>query len=234
MKDTGLYEEKDIALEPLNDFHPYVPLSEVVFQTLKEAILKGSLEPGLLLSENKIAAKLNVSRTPVREALRRLEQENMVTTLPGRRMIVSIPTVQDVEEIYEIRLLVETEALRRITPQHDSIIRQLEHCLKIADTQLQTKDSIGLGTTNSEFHSILVSALNNRRLVQLIDSLQDTIVRYRFYSLTNHKWAEESESEHREIVECLKNGNTEGAIQVLRKHLMTAKEVLVSIISENA
>lgn len=94
---------------------------------MKEAIVKGSLEPGQLLSENKIASKLKVSRTPVREALRRLEQETMVKMLSGRRLIVSVPSVQDVEEIYDLRLMVETEALRRIS-QDDGLIQQLEDC----------------------------------------------------------------------------------------------------------
>ncbi|MDQ0217689.1 GntR family transcriptional regulator [Peribacillus cavernae] len=225
--------EDELNIESPGDFPPYVPLREAVFQTLKKSILNGSLKPGQLLSENKIADKLSVSRTPVREALRVLEMENMVSILPGRRIIVSIPTIQDIEEIYQIRLLVETEALRNITPDHVSLIEQLEACLEIADTQLTSKDPAGLASTNSEFHSILVSSLGNRRLEQFIDTFQDTIVRYRLYSLSNIKWAGESEAEHWEILQYLKNKNTERAIQVLEKHLLTAKEVLTSIISEN-
>ncbi|PLR77054.1 hypothetical protein CU633_12630 [Bacillus sp. V3-13] len=225
--------EDELNIDSPGDFPPYMPLREAVFQTLKKSILNGSLKPGQLLSENKIADKLSVSRTPVREALRILETENLVTTLPGRRIIVSIPNIQDIEEIYQIRLLVESEALRSIASENDLIIQQLEECLKNADTQLRANDLTGLANTNSEFHSILVSALGNRRLEQFVDTVQDTIVRYRLYSLTNLRWAEESEAEHWEIVESLKNNNPERAIQVLDKHLMTAKKVLIAMTSKN-
>ncbi|PLR86558.1 hypothetical protein CVD25_03580 [Bacillus canaveralius] len=225
--------EDELNIDSPGDFPPYMPLREAVFQTLKKSILNGSLKPGQLLSENKIADKLSVSRTPVREALRILETENLVTTLPGRRIIVSIPNIQDIEEIYQIRLLVESEALRSIASENDLIIQQLEECLKNADTQLRANDLTGLANTNSVFHSILVSALGNRRLEQFVDTVQDTIVRYRLYSLTNLRWAEESEAEHWEIVESLKNNNPERAIQVLDKHLMTAKKVLIAMTSKN-
>jgi DNA-binding GntR family transcriptional regulator len=233
MGNNTLFYEDELNISTLGDFPRYVPLREAVFQTLKESILNGNLKPGQLLSENKIASKLSVSRTPVREALRILEMENLVTTMPGRRIIVSIPRIQDIEEIYQIRLIVETEALRRITPDHMSIIKQLEECLMTAENHLQTNDSVGLANSNSEFHSILVSTLNNSCLEQFVDSLQDTIVRFRLYSLTNDRWAQESEADHWEIVKYIKNGDIDEGVRVLQNHLNTAKEVLTSIISKN-
>src|SRR5215204_2916407 len=94
--------DNDIDMEGLDrdgldGFSAYLPLREVVARTLKRAILDGSLRPGQPISENKIANKLSVSRTPVREAVRMLETENLVTLLPGRKVIISIPTVQDIE-----------------------------------------------------------------------------------------------------------------------------------------
>ncbi|WP_062234654.1 GntR family transcriptional regulator [Fictibacillus sp. FJAT-27399] len=224
--------EDDLNIDSPGKFPPYVPLREAVYQTLKKSILNGSLKPGQLLIENKVATKLSVSRTPVREALRMLETDNLVTIMPGRRIIVSIPRIQDIEEIYQIRLMVETDALRNITSENHSIIRQLEKCLENA-AQHQDSDSVEFAQRNSEFHSTLISSLNNRYLEQFVDTLQDTIVRYQMYSLTNDKWAGKSESEHWDIVQCLKKGNTEGAVQVLHKHLTTAKKVLTSILSEN-
>ncbi|WP_261133992.1 GntR family transcriptional regulator [Bacillus sp. Marseille-Q3570] len=221
----------ELDIESLEEFPSYVPLGEAVLQTLRKAILDGSLKPGQLLSENKISSKLSVSRTPIREALRFLEKENLVSVLPGRRVIVSIPTVREIEEIYQIRLIIETEALRLISHSNDTIIQQLETCLKTAETQLN--DPIHLGKANSNFHSILTSSLDNSRLEQFLDSLQYTINRFRYYSLKNDQWAKDSENEHWEIIKYLKNNQTEEAIKVLRKHLLTAQKVLVLFISEN-
>ena len=85
---------------------PRLPLRITVAAKLKQAIVSGHLKPGTLLSENRLAADLGVSRTPVREVLKALEAEGLVTVLPGRKLIVSVPTERDVDEIYDIRLMV--------------------------------------------------------------------------------------------------------------------------------
>ena len=125
--------EGDLDIVPLDYVPSYLPLREAVFLTLKKAILEGSLKPAQPLSENKIARRLSVSRTPVREALRMLEADNLVTFLPGRKVIVAIPSRRDVEEVYEIRSIVEREALRRITPDQRDLIRELEECIDEAE-----------------------------------------------------------------------------------------------------
>lgn len=218
--------EEEIQLEPLGEVPAYLPLREVVFQTIKKAILNGKLKPGQQLSENLIANKLSVSRTPVREAFRSLENENLVSVLPGRKVIVSIPTLEEIEEIYEIRMIVEMEALRRILPDNINIINRLEACVINAELHLKDENVEELNHINSEFHLTIISALQNNKLQQFIHSLQDTISRYRFYSLKNAKWARGSELEHVQILNHLKQGETELAVGVLRKHLSTAKEVL--------
>lgn len=124
----------------LNNYPSYVPLRETVFGSLKKAIVEGLLKPGQAIVENKIATELSVSRTPVREAIRMLETEGLVTFLPGRRAIVSAPTVREVEDIYEIRLLVETEALQRITSGQTELIKELEEYTQMADIYFERGD----------------------------------------------------------------------------------------------
>lgn len=218
-----------LNLAPLEDFDAYVPLRVAVLTRLKQAILDGVLKPGELLSENRIATQLSVSRTPVREALRALEQENLVTMLPGRKVIVSVPSAEDIDDIYDIRFIVESEALRRITPARTDLIERLEACIARQEAALERRDTHALREINTEFHMIFVSVLNNRRLRQFIDSVYDSITRFRLYSLENPEWAEHGSQEHRRLVELLKAGDTDGAVAMLREHLDAARNIVTKM-----
>jgi DNA-binding GntR family transcriptional regulator len=216
---------------PLDDVPPYVPLREVVFLALKKAILEGSLKPGQQISENKIASKLSVSRTPVREAIRILERDNLVSILPGRKVIVSVPSKRDIEEIYEIRSIVETEALRRITPDRKNLIRELEACIDEAEGLRKEGNLQEMAKANHRFHLAIISALENQRLQRFIDSLNDTISQFRSYSLTP-EWALESENEHKQIISNLKSGNREEAVSILHHNLTKPRHMLSDLFSE--
>jgi DNA-binding GntR family transcriptional regulator len=226
---TETTDESPLNLEPLEDFEAYVPLRVAVLTRVKQAILDGVLKPGELLSENRIANQLSVSRTPVREALRVLEQENLVTMLPGRKVIVSVPSPEDIDEIYDIRFIVESEALRRITPDRTDLIERLEACVARQEAALERRDLRALRSINTEFHMLFVSVLNNRRLRQFIDSVYDSITRFRLYSLENPEWMEHGSQEHRRLVELIKSGDTEGAVQMLRQHLDAARNIVTKM-----
>lgn len=215
-----------------DQFASYIPLRVAVLDKLKRAILDGTLKAGELLSENKIAADFGVSRTPVREALRVLEREGFVTMLPGRKVIVSVPSPQDIEEIYDIRLIVETEALRRIRPEHQDTIAALERCVAEAEEALRHGNIAELQRINTAFHMTLVAALDNERLRRFIDSVHDAAARLRLYSLGERDWAQDSEEEHKQIVALLKQGNNEGAVQVSRRHLEKGAGIVRKMFSQ--
>lgn len=219
------------SLASLSDLETYVPLRLAVFRRLKHAILEGALTPGMLLSENKLAADFAVSRTPVREALRVLEREGLVTVLPGRKVVVSVPSRQDIEEIYDIRLMVEAEAIRRIRPGDRQLFEKLDKCLGDSALALQKKDLQQLERINTAFHTTLVSALSNQRLRHFIDSLHDTAARLRGYSLTKKGWARKSVEEHKRLVSLLKKGQNEAAIRLLRRHLETGAKIVEGMFS---
>lgn len=223
----------DLDIGPLDNVPPYVPLREAVFLELKKAILEGSLKPGQQISENKIASKLSVSRTPVREAIRILERDNLVSLLPGRKVIVSVPSQRDIEEVYEIRAIVETEALRRITPESTELIQNLEQCIDEAERLRKEGNLREMAQANNRFHLTIMAALENQRLHQFIDSLNDTISQFRSYSLTPD-WALKSEQEHRQIISNLRSGNTETAVSLLRHNLMKPKQMLSELFSKES
>lgn len=192
---------------------------------IKKAIMDGTLKSGELLSENKLAADFVVSRTPVREALRVLESEGFVTVLPGRKIIVSVPTQRDIEEINDIRLLVESAALRRITPQDKDIFERLDECLDNAMIALRKNDFAELERNNTVFHMTLVSALGNQRLYNFVDSINDAAERMRRYSLAKKDWAKRFVQEHKDIVALLKKGKSEAAVTLLKKHIAASSEI---------
>ena len=213
-------------LAPLSEFTAYVPLRIAVLTQLKRAILEGALTPGELLSENKLAADFAVSRTPVREALRVLEREGLVIVLPGRKIVVSVPSKQDIDDIYDIRLIAETEALRRIRPQDRGIFERLDRCLDDAAIALQNNDLRELEKNNTAFHMTLVSALSNDRLRGFIDSVHDTAARMRRYSLAKKGWAKQAVQQHKRLVLLLRRGENEAAIRLLKRHLATGAEIV--------
>lgn len=226
---TGV--EGDLDIGPLDDLPSYVPLREAVFLTLKRAILDGSLKPGQTISENRIASKLSVSRTPVREAIRILETDNLVTSLPGRKVVVASPSPRDIEEVYEIRSIVEIEAVRRITPDREDLIGALQRHIGEAE-RLRTEGNLPeMAEANNRFHQEIISALGNQRLERFIGSLNDTISQFRSYSLTP-EWALESEKQHKEIIGHLKSGDTEKAASVLRNNLLRPKQMLSAQFSD--
>lgn len=230
INDTGF--DGDLDIGPLDELPPYVPLREAVYLALKRAILEGTLNPGQQISENKIANKLSVSRTPVREAIRILERDNLVSLQPGRKVIVSVPSPREIEEVYEIRAIVEAEALRRIGPEDEDLIRTLEQCVEEAEI-LRTQGNLReMGEVNNRFHLTIISALKNGRLDRFMDSLNDTISRFRYYSLASGGPSEFGE-EHRRIVSCLKAGDTDQAVSLLLRHLTKPKRQLTEQFSKS-
>lgn len=220
----GLFDPVDSTGR--DGYDPRLPLSTTVAQKLKQAIVGGRLRPGTVLSENKLASEMSVSRTPVREALKALEGEGLVTMLPGRKLIVSVPTERDIDEIYDIRLIVESEALRRITPDRTDLLQRLDACINRQEAAIKSGKVSEIGQINADFHMTLIAALNNHRMRQFIDSVYDSITRLRIYSLDDDRWASQVTDEHRRLTDFLKAGDRDAAIRMLTEHLTQARDVV--------
>jgi len=217
---------EDVRLAPLNAGSPYVPLRISVYERLRAAILDGTLKPGEVLSENRLATQFEVSRTPIREALRMLEREALVTVQPGRKLVVSIPTIRDIDEIYGIRMIVEVAALRWISGDDTQVIDRLEACTQ-RDAQALGRGNLGaLIEPNTDFHMTLIATLGNQRLQRFIDSIHELVTRFRLFSLEDTDWAAQAVDDHAAIVTLLRQGRNEEAVNVLTKHLERANEGL--------
>ena len=151
----------------------YLPLREVVFNNLRDAILKGQLKPGERLLENHLADKLGVSRTPVREALRMLEQENLVELIPRRGAQVLDISAEDIKNILEIRSALEVVSIRHACQKMDNdSLKELKKHNAEFEAAFEARDYEGVATADEKFHDVIFSAAGNKRLVVIISNIQ--------------------------------------------------------------
>ncbi|MGI6359324.1 MAG: GntR family transcriptional regulator [Bacillota bacterium] len=206
----------------------YKPLREIVFEHLREAIITGKLRPGERLMEMQLAEEMGVSRTPVREAIRKLELEGLVIMVPRRGAYVSDLTIKDVAETYEIRSALESLAAglaaERITADEseelERILVQIGQCIANNDV----KRSLEL---DEQFHNLLYQASKNDRLVQIINNLREHIQRFRATSMSTPGRLEAVFNEHMKIAEAISERNAELAERLAQEHIENAENALL-------
>ncbi len=188
---------------PMNEF---LPLRDVVFNTLRQAILTGELKPGERLMEIHLANKLGVSRTPIREAIRKLELEGLVTMIPRRGAEVAQITGKSLQDVLEVRrsldALCAELACERIS---DEELAALEVACKNFEEATRTKDTRVIAAADVALHDIIIKATNNARLVQLVNNLAEQMYRYRFEYIKDYSMHNRLVEEHRVIFEAIKS-----------------------------
>ena len=210
----------------MNDF---LPLRDVVFNTLRQAILTGDLKPGERLMEIHLADKLGVSRTPIREAIRKLELEGLVTMIPRRGAEVAQITEKSMMDVLEVRramdaLCVEL-ACERITEEELEALR--EACEAFGEA-VKSKDIKVIAKADVALHDIIVQATGNRRLVQLINNLSEQMYRYRFEYLKDCSRHENLIEEHRVIYESIVKRDKEAASNAAKLHIDNQEQAIIS------
>lgn len=206
----------------------YKPLREVVYETLREAIRNGALAPGERLMEIQLAEELGVSRTPVREAIRKLELESFVVMLPRRGTYVANLSLKDINEVFEIRAaldgLAAGLAAERITEEE---LEQMERLMvEIAD-HIEQHNNQKIVEVDEAFHDILYRASRNERLVGIIYNLREQFTRFRSVSINYPGRLQNTLEEHRQLVEAIAQRNAETAQQKAREHIENAEQTLL-------
>jgi DNA-binding GntR family transcriptional regulator len=206
---------------PLPQIHGGRVLADWVMASLREAILQGYFEPSEKLDQDRIAEELQVSRTPVREALRRLESEGFVDIRPHYGAFITTVSRQDVHEIYQVRGLLEAEVVRQVTPLiPDSLFDELERSLTRNETQLEAGDRTRHFESDVYFHETIVSFVENHLLKEILDSLNNRVVRVRrFAQLQPGFHLVESFHEHRAILQAMRQRDAQTASEAMRVHL---------------
>ena len=214
-------------LEPIK-IDNYQPLRETVCEALRSAIRNGILEPGERLMEVQLAEELGISRTPVREAIRKLEQEGYVIMMPRRGTYVSSVSVNDIKEIFEIRSALESLstglAARRIEPDE---LEKLRALLTEIEGHIQRKDIDKIVETDIEFHGLLYQVSRNERLVTIISNLKEQLARFRTLSMSYPGRLQETLEEHRAMVEAIAANDVEAARDAAERHMERAEETLL-------
>lgn len=209
----------------------YKPLRELVFEALREAIINGDLPPGERLMEVQVAEELGVSRTPVREAIRKLELEGLVAMIPRKGAYVSGLSMKDLIEVFEIRGALEgvasSLAAERATEEE---LEDLERYLVKTAELIESKDFAGVVEVDTDFHSLLYKTSRNSRLAQIINNLREQIQRFRQTSLSYPGRMKEALEEHRKIVEAISDRNPELASQLAQEHIENAENCMMQVI----
>lgn len=209
-------------------FH-VITIQEQVYQFLKEKICSGEYRPGQKLQELTLASELQVSRSPVREALRRLGADGLVEEVPNKGVSVKVYTKKDMEEIYELRLMMENQAIERIPdPTVQAMAERLRALVADMQTAYDRQDRVNYIRLDTELHRALVRDCGNGLLFQLYDRLDSQIRQFRRFSLENRSRRADSVLEHRRIVDLLLAGDREGAKAENRKHLLLARDQVIA------
>jgi DNA-binding GntR family transcriptional regulator len=199
-------------------------LADWVTASLREAILHGYFEPGEKLDQDRVAKELEVSRTPVREAMRRLESEGFVEVRPHHGAFIAMVTQQDICEVYEIRRLLEAEVVRQVTPLiPESVLDELDRSLTETEVQFEAGDITQHFESDVYFHETLVDFVENELLKEVLDGLTNriSIVR-RFAQLQPGPHLVVSVKEHRAILQAMRERDPEEAAELMRVHLVNS------------
>ena len=203
----------------------YKPLGEVVFEYLRNAILNGTLKPGERLMEINLAEQLGVSRTPVREAIRKLEKERFVEMIPRKGAYVANLTARDILEVLEIRIVLEGFASKlaaeRMTEED---VLDLEAILKEFNQALEGLDRPEMIRRDNEFHNKIYSAAKNNKLVEIVKELHDQFQRFRLIFFNEYDDYNDLQVWHQNILEAIKNRDGNKAKECAEYHVRSIRE----------
>lgn len=212
-----------------------MPLREVVFHTLRNAILTGDIEPGERLMEIKLAQKLGVSRTPIREAIRKLELEGLVVMAPRRGAQVAKITENDMTEVLEVRAVLEGLAVElaceKVTKQQ---VAQMHVEMVAFEKAVQGNDAVAIAAQDVKFHDTIYHATGNRRLVQILNNLREQMYRYRMEYIKDENKRQELVKEHENIVKAIEQGDKKKAKEYINLHIHNQEKSILENLEREA
>ena len=215
----------------------YLPLRDVVFNTLRQAILKGELEPGERLMEIQLAERLGVSRTPIREAIRKLELEGLVLMIPRKGAEVAEISEKSLREVLEVRRSLEELAIelacQRITPEELTALEEAENRFARA---VEDGEVMAIAESDENYHELIYQATANDRLVQILNNLREQMYRYRLEYIKDEDRRQILVVEHEHILRAVRRRDIADAKSAVRepidnqqltitKNLTTAKKI---------
>lgn len=203
---------------------PTPPAAERVYAHVKEAVLDRRFEGGTLLTEGELAQAVGVSRTPVREALLKLEMEGLLKLYPKKGALVLAVSAQEISDVVETRLLVEEFAVRKAVPLSAPLLARLEELLDEQRRHARAGDLRAVAVSDRCFHAEIVRHAGNQILSKLYDQLRDRQLRMGVAVMEAHPdRIAKNIAEHAEILAALRDGDAEGAARCVRAHVSRVK-----------
>lgn len=210
------------------NMNEYLPLRDVVFNTLRQAILKGELEPGERLMEIQLADRLGVSRTPIREAIRKLELEGLVLMIPRKGAEVAKISEKSLRDVLEVRRSLEELAIELACHRmSDEEILQLEESQKAFRHAVEKGDAMTIAESDESYHDIIYYGTGNTRLVQILNNLREQMYRYRLEYIKDADKRQILLLEHENILKAIQSHQVAKAKEAMREHIDN-QEITVS------
>ncbi len=211
----------------------YLPLRDVVFNTLRQAILKGELAPGERLMEIQLAQKLGVSRTPIREAIRKLELEGLVLMIPRRGAEVAKISEKSLKDVLEVRRSLEELAIelacQRMT---EAELAQLERAQAAFRDAIGEGDAMKIAELDEAYHDVIYNCTRNARLVQILNNLREQMYRFRLEYIKEEDKRQILLLEHEKILSALRGRRVAEARAAVREHIDNQEITVLKTIKE--
>jgi len=208
-------------------------IREQAYETLKHAIIMGEIPVGTRIIETQYSKKLHISRTPLREALRRLEQDGLVEYRERKGVTVSAFTLEDIEEIFMIRnalmMLIVPSIVENVNDEH---IEKLREILLRMDVSQNNQDVKALAVQNREFHRTLEHISDKKRILRAIDSQEDYIIRFSEVTIASIVRRSNAHEEHHHMVNLLIERDVDGLSGLIKQHLEESKETCLQAVQE--
>ena len=210
------------------NMNEYLPLRDVVFNTLRDGILKGELEPGERLMEIQLAERLGVSRTPIREAIRKLELEGLVLMIPRKGAEVAKISEKSLRDVLEVRRSLEELAAELACQRMDAeALKDLEDAQKAFIQAVESGETMAMAEADEHFHDVIYMGTGNTRLVQILNNLREQMYRYRLEYIKDAEKRQILLVEHESILRAIRSRHVAEAKEAVRAHIDN-QEITVS------
>jgi DNA-binding GntR family transcriptional regulator len=196
--------------------------ADMAYRQVREEIVEGALAPGTPIDQEALAARLGLSTTPVREALRRLESEGLVVSRPHRDTIVAPLTLQQLEDTYSVRLALDPLAIANATKRASD--DELQAIAELCRQAISDTDPVSQMYQNRNLHRAMYRACGNAVLIQILDALWDSSDRFRLTTLQDDRTVHRAHVEHSAIVEAMVQRRGEDAAELMRQHVADSLE----------
>jgi DNA-binding GntR family transcriptional regulator len=217
-----------LTFEPMMESRP---IREIAYEVLKKAIITGEIPAGERIVETDYADRLHISRTPLREALRKLERDGLVEYVLHRGVVVRAFTIEDIDEIFTIRnammMLILPSIVENVT---DEKIRELRDILKQMDEEYERADADALAISNRLFHGTMEHISTKIRILRVIDSQEEYIKRFQATTIASVVRRSNAHQEHHEMVDLLEKRDLEGLKVLFQHHFEESKETCLNAV----